>query len=335
MISFKRRAAAILLGTTLLFTASTGASAASYKVKNGDTLSTIAKKYNTTYTSIMKLNGLSSTKLKVGQTLQIGSTAAVAKKASTVSSTATYTVKKGDSLSTIAKKYKITTATLKKLNGLSSTKIKVGQKLKVTSTTAASSTAAKTATKAVATTSASTYTVKKGDSLSTIAKKYKTTTATLKKLNGLSSTKIKVGQKLKVTSTAATKTTASKTTSTTSTNSTKVVSVAKKYLGVRYVFGGASPKGFDCSGFIYYVYKNSGKSIGRATAAGYYNKAKKVVSPKVGDLVFFSNTYKKGISHLGIYIGSGKMISASGSKVQIESISSKYWKSHFKGYGRI
>ena len=132
------------------------------------------------------------------------------------------------------------------------------------------------------------------------------------KLNGLSSSKLKIGQKLKVTSTAKTTTAVSKTTSTakvTSTNSSKVVSVAKKYLGTRYVFGGASPSGFDCSGFIYYVYKNSGKSIGRTTAAGYYNKAKKVVSPKVGDLVFFSNTYKKGISHLGIYIGSGNIYS--------------------------
>ena len=144
MISFKRRAAAILLGTTLLFTATTGASAASYKVKSGDTLSTIAKKYNTTYTSIMKLNGLSSTKLKVGQTLQVGSTATANKATATKTATATYTVKNGDSLSKIAKNYKTTTATLMKLNGLSSSKLKIGQKLKVSSTT----TAAKTTTTA-------------------------------------------------------------------------------------------------------------------------------------------------------------------------------------------
>ena len=154
--------------------------------------------------------------------------------------------------------------------------------------------------------------------------------------NGLKSATIKVGQKLQISSATSTKNTTT-TTSTTKATSTgaEVVSIAKNYLGTRYVFGGATPYGFDCSGFVYYVFKKSGKSISRTTAESYYSRSMKVSTPKVGDLVFFSNTYKKGISHVGIYIGSGNMISASGSKVQIEAVKSSYWKYHFTGYGRI
>lgn len=178
--------------------------------------------------------------------------------------------------------------------------------------------------------SAATYTVKSGDTLSSIAKKYGTSYKSIMSKNALKSTKIKVGQKLQVNAK-----TVSTTKKATTTNNTKVVSVAKKYLGTRYVFGGASPSGFDCSGFVSYVFSKSGKSVGRQTAASFYKKAKKVSSPKVGDLVFFSNTYKKGISHVGIYIGNGKMINASGSKVNISTIHSGYWKSKFTAYGRI
>ena len=183
---------------------------------------------------------------------------------------------------------------------------------------------------------ATTYTVKSGDSLYKIASKYGTSYQSIMEFNGLKSATIKVGQKLQISSATLSKTT-STTTSTTKATSTgeEVVSIAKNYLGTRYVFGGATPYGFDCSGFVYYVFKKSGKSISRTTAESYYSKSMKVSTPKVGDLVFFSNTYKKGISHVGIYIGSGKMISASGSKVQIEAVKSAYWKNHFTGYGRI
>ncbi|QBK26330.1 LysM peptidoglycan-binding domain-containing C40 family peptidase [Ureibacillus thermophilus] len=172
---------------------------------------------------------------------------------------------------------------------------------------------------------AATYTVKSGDTLYSIAKKYNTTYQEIMELNGLTSTLIKVGQKLEVNGTD----------NLTENPNLKAVELAKKYIGVPYVFGGSSPSGFDCSGFIYYVYKNAGKSISRETAADYYQKATKVTSPKVGDLVFFSNTYKKGISHVGIYIGDGQMINASSSGVKIESIKTGYWKNRLSGYGRI
>ncbi|MCH7322963.1 peptidoglycan endopeptidase [Solibacillus sp. MA9] len=174
--------------------------------------------------------------------------------------------------------------------------------------------------------SAATYTVKSGDTLAKIAKQYGTTYSSIMSSNSLISTNINVGQKLQIGSNHATSA---------SVNSSRVISVAKQQLGTPYVFGGSSPSGFDCSGFVSYVFSKSGKSVGRQTAASLYNNATKVSTPKVGDLVFFSNTYKKGISHVGIYMGNGKMINASGSKVNITSIHEGYWKSKFTGYGHI
>lgn len=180
--------------------------------------------------------------------------------------------------------------------------------------------------------SANTYTVKSGDTLTKIALAYGINYKTIMSQNGLSSSLIKVGQKIEI---GGSSTSSASTPSKPVVSGEKVVSIAKNYLGTRYVFGGATPYGFDCSGFVYYTFKKSGKSISRTTAASYYNMSKKVSTPQIGDLVFFSNTYKKGISHIGIYIGSGKMISASGSSVSIEYVKSGYWKSHFTGYGRI
>lgn len=120
-----------------------------------------------------------------------------------------------------------------------------------------------------------------------------------------------------------------------SSNSGSVVSIGLSYQGVPYVFGGKSPSGFDCSGFIWYVFNQSGRNIGYQTAASLYSSSAKVSSPSVGDLVFFSNTYKPGISHVGIYIGNNQFVHAGGSAVQVTSLSNPYWSAHFTGYGSL
>ncbi|MGE7688664.1 C40 family peptidase [Lysinibacillus sp. NPDC097214] len=184
------------------------------------------------------------------------------------------------------------------------------------------------------TASAATYTVKSGDSLSKIANQYGVSYQTLMKWNNLSSSTIRVGQKLNLntTSTSAVKPKPI----TTPKPTASLVQIAKKQLGVRYTFGGSKPStGFDCSGFVTYVFNNAGISTARKSAAGFYSTAKKVSSPQVGDLVFFANTYKAGISHVGIYIGNNQMISASDGGVSVASINSTYWKKHFAGYGRL
>lgn len=113
-----------------------------------------------------------------------------------------------------------------------------------------------------------------------------------------------------------------------------VVKRATGLTGIPYRFGGTTTKGFDCSGFIQYVFKKSGKSVSRDTL-GQYAQSKKVSKPQPGDLVFFQNTYRKGISHVGIYIGNNKFVHAGGKESQIVSLNNSYWKSKFHSFKRL
>jgi len=330
-----KTATAVFFGTAMAFTATTEASAATYTVKAGDSLSTIGAKYGVSYKKIMQQNGLSRTTIHVGQVLKIkkSSTTKPNHTSPSPSSKSTYIVKRGDSLSAIASRYGMTYEKLMRLNNLSSTTIFVGQKLTVSSKP--STNQASSNLKPTNPTASSTYTVRSGDSLSSIASKYGQTYQQLMRLNDLTSTTIFVGQKLIVSGKVSSTSPNSKPSTTPVSNSHNLIANAKKHLGVPYVFGGASPNGFDCSGFIQYVYNQSGKSIGRTNAAGYYNMAKKVSTPRIGDLVFFSGTYKRGISHVGFYIGNGQMISAASSGVKIDNIHSGYWRNYFTGYGSL
>ena len=123
----------------------------------------------------------------------------------------------------------------------------------------------------------------------------------------------------------------------TSSKADKIVATAKKYIGVPYVWGGESPKGFDCSGYVQYVFKMHGISLNRTTETQYKHGSYVSKSNlKPGDLVFFQNTYRAGISHVGIYIGNGQFIHASSSKgVTISNLSSSYYTSHYYGARRI
>lgn len=118
----------------------------------------------------------------------------------------------------------------------------------------------------------------------------------------------------------------------TPTPDTGVIAKARNYLGLPYVWGSASPSngGFDCSGFISYIY-----GVGRQDVAGYWNSVSKVSSPQPGDLVFFQGTYKPGPSHIGIYVGNGQMIHAGDKGIAYASLSSSYNQKHFLGYGRF
>ncbi|MCH1627781.1 C40 family peptidase [Ferdinandcohnia quinoae] len=110
-----------------------------------------------------------------------------------------------------------------------------------------------------------------------------------------------------------------------------VVAIAKKYLEVPYKFGGTTPSGFDCSGFALYVFNQVGISLPRTSESQY--QAGTTVSRsnlQLGDMVFFEDTYKSGISHSGIYIGNNQFISATSSRgIAIDSLSSSYWGPKF------
>lgn len=123
---------------------------------------------------------------------------------------------------------------------------------------------------------------------------------------------------------------------TSSSNGSAIVATAKKYLGYRYVYGGASQStGFDCSGFTSYVYKQHGISLNR-TAAGQYSNGVAVSRANLqpGDLVMFG---KSGINHVAIYIGGGQIIHAStpSTGVRIDSLSTGYYNNNYVGARRI
>ena len=111
-----------------------------------------------------------------------------------------------------------------------------------------------------------------------------------------------------------------------------IIGTAMALQGVPYVFGGTSPGGFDCSGFVQYVFRNAGIQIPRMADEQYYASRKTAV-PREGDLVFFT-TYMPGVSHVGIYIGGDNFVHASSSRgVTVSSLKDSYWAPRYVGAG--
>lgn len=327
--------------TTSASAQTTGAT--TYKVVKGDTLIKIANKHNISLGELKAWNNLDSHIIYPGQILKVTGTSTssndeTSTSSNTSNSTTEYTIKSGDTLSKIAKQFGITVQQIKTWNNLKSDLIFAGQKLKVASTSA-SNTNNETATETPSSSNTSTtvYTIKSGDTLGKIAKQFGITIQQIKTWNNLNSDLIYVGQKLKVT--------ASESQATSDNSSVEdevpvnfasaLVAEAKKHIGTPYVFGGSSVGGFDCSGYIYYVFNKAGKAMGRHSAEGYFNRSYYINTPQVGDLVFFENTYKKGISHMGIYIGNNEFIHADSSGVRITNINNTYYKQHFDSFKRF
>lgn len=116
----------------------------------------------------------------------------------------------------------------------------------------------------------------------------------------------------------------------------KITNMASKFVGVPYKWGGVTPKGFDCSGFIWYVFDKNSIHLPR-TADVQYQAGKKVARGNLqrGDLVFFT-TYEAGPSHTGIYLEKGNFIHASSSKgVMVSNLADSYWKTRYFGARRM
>jgi LysM repeat protein len=385
-----KKQAASFVTAAILSSAFAGiASADTYTVKKGDTLSHIASTYKTSVTDLKKTNKLTSDLIYANQKLTVPSagskvtTASVKKTTAskttakakitapakkTTAKAATYVIKSGDTLSKIATKHKIKVNDLMKWNGLKNHLIYPGQKLKVSNGTNTAAEVkketkpAKSAqkpvasapskptqtpavkpapaqpTKSAATTAEQTeYVVKSGDTLSKIGLQFGMTVQQLKDVNKLTSDLIFVGQKLLVNKLAGLPAAViAPANPPANSQEPAVISFAKEVMGVPYVWAGSTPEGFDCSGFIYYAYNKAGKQMGRYSSEGYYNRSFYVNEPQPGDLVFFENTYKKGISHMGIYLGNNEFIHASTTGgVMISNLSENYYAKHFEGFKRF
>ena len=121
-------------------------------------------------------------------------------------------------------------------------------------------------------------------------------------------------------------------------NASAVVSYAKQYLGCRYVMGGSSPSGFDCSGFTSYVYKHFGISLSRTSSAQASNgTAVSRSNLQPGDILIFNNTSNSSVGHVGIYIGGNSFIHAANPSkgVIITSLSESYYAQRYVGARRV
>lgn len=301
-----------LVTTAVLCTAAITAPAAdassqNYVVKKGDTLSKIASKYNITIAQLKSWNKLSSNTIYVGQKLIVkkptSTSAQTSNKVPESSSSfaKTYKVVKGDTLSKIATKFSTTVASLKKWNNLSSDIIKVNQVMIVSksSTLPNNNTVVGDGAPEI---QAPNPAPSVDSEQSSIDKMIATQLASEKTITKPPSA---AGQK----------------------KYEQIIKEAKTHLGVPYVFSGITPAGFDCSGFIYYLYNKAGINISRKSALNYFlQDTIEVKNPVPGDIVFFKNTYIATVSHVAIYLGNDEIIHANTGGVAIVKLSSKYWK---------
>lgn len=175
------------------------------------------------------------------------------------------------------------------------------------------------------------YTVKSGDTLWNISRTYGTDVQQIQELNSLDSSLIFPGQSLLITTDGSQETEVSRGASRVDT----ILTYAKSFIGVPYIYGGESPDGFDCSGYTQYVFNNFGINLPRTADEQYYEGS--IISSqeaRSGDIVAFKSGGE--ISHTGIYLGGDKFISSTSSRgVMIASIYGPYWGDHFYGFSRV
>lgn len=256
-----------------------------------------------------------------------------------------YIVKKGDTLWQIARNNKTTVDKLKEINNLESEFLNIGQKLLLHNSSSQSVSVTETSSPSTTTTSNQhvTYIVQAGDNLWKIANQHNTTVDFLMKINNLSSDNLHIGQQLLISNGELPLTNEINTVQELSSRGSipvsgeRVIAVAAQYLGTPYKYGGQGPGGFDCSGFVKYVFNKFSINLNR-TAADQYKHGIPVPKEElqIGDLVFFASG--KNIDHVGIYSGDGKFIHSSSPTsggVIYSSLSESYYARSYVGAKRI
>ncbi|MHB0871043.1 MAG: LysM peptidoglycan-binding domain-containing protein [Chloroflexota bacterium] len=324
-----------------------------YKVVAGDTLLGIAYRFGITPETILWANDLGN-----GEMLQIGQDLTILPVSGVL-----HEVKKGETLSAIAEAYGAETARVVETNGLADVHaLTEGQALIIPGgmlRTTEPITGLPSAPSQQELASAPKYVVKDGDTLLSIADGFGVRASVIQVANGLlDPDRLKIGQALAIPggkAPAATTAPAPRLAPAPAPapaapepapapapaggGGDQIAAISQKYLGYRYVWGGTSPaSGFDCSGFVWYVYKQAGISIPRAPLGGQLGAGPRVSRDQLlpGDLIFWQNTYTAGLSHVGIYLGGGRFINAESEAVgvQIRSLNDPFWSARFYGASR-
>jgi len=342
--------------------------AITYKVKKGDSLSTIAKKYHVKISDLKYAHAVSARDIKPGDKIIIPSQKnegykkkrSAASEKNNVSEKKTlkenspldkvaetskaspedlyHLVRKGDTLSSVSRKYSVSLAELRELNDLKkSAKLRNGQKLLVKSA------------------GQKKYTVKKGDNILSIARKFDIDAEELMEINEMDSPSLKIGQKLYLEEDQSAIAEFQNNVMlmqnleeelmnipksdefTEKSLQEKLTLFAKKLVNIPYKFGGNSILGIDCSAYVKKVYGLLGMDLPR-TAREQFNEGETIDREELsmGDLVFF-RTYASFPSHVGIYLGNNLFIHASskGKKVKVDNLDAPYFVKRFIGAKRL
>lgn len=303
--------------------------ASTYTVEKGDTLSKIAIKHNTTVALLKEWNNLQSDSIYIDQKLIISKkqntssnnnsqasstvnpTTAI-KPSATTAKIYTYVVVQGDNLTKIASKNNTTVANIKEWNGLTSDKIYVGQTLII-----------------------------RKEGLNSVGPIVSLVGSNSSGIVGnptpeIPSPSISSADQEIAAQLAKEKEIQTMPSITNLEKYNEVITLANSLLGTPYMYGGNSVNGFDCSGFVNYVYSNAGFSITRKSSLDYFmNDTTIVANPVPGDVVFFKNTYIPTISHMGVYIGDNQFIHAGSNGVEVSNLSYDYWDTRFVAFKRF
>lgn len=291
-----------------------------YTIRRGDTLHSIARNHGTTVAKIREVNGLSSDIINTGRTLKIPGTEPIRSSDNRI---VNYTVRSGDTLSGIAGRFGTTVNEIRAANGLRNNNIRTGSTLVIPAAGAATVR----------------YRVKRGDNLSSIARHHGTTVRSIQSANNMNTTSIREGQVITVPVSVSYNPANYRSDSYDDDSiANRLISVAKRYLGAPYKFGGNSTRtGIDCSAYVNKVFGMFNVNLPR-TARDIFKQGEWVNRNELqkGDLVFFT-TYASFPSHVGIYIGDDKFIHASsaGKKVIITDLNRQYYRTRYIGAKRL